>query len=248
MDKDIWIEYDKTKSSELRNKILLSYVHLVKIIVLRLITGTGQNKEIDDLIGYGILGLIDAIEKYDYKKGVKFETYASYRIRGSIIDQLRKQDWVPRNVREKSKLVMNQYEKLEGKLGRTPSEEEVAESLNMSLQDLQKTIDKFHTFNIISLDEQLYESANVYDDTLMDKSSLPENSIEEKELIDQLSNLIDGLTEKERLVVTLYYYEELTFREIGEVMGVSESRISQLHSKSIMKIKNGMLERGLMLA
>lgn len=248
MDNNLWREYQKTRSSEIRNQILLKYIHLVKIIVLRMVQSSGRSNEIEDMISYGTLGLIDAIEKYDLSKKVKFETYASYRIRGAIIDQWRKQDWVPRNVRARAKNIMDEYDKLETKLGRQPSDEEVAQSLEIPLSVLRQTMDEAYTFNIISLDELIYETFTINNHVSSGNYSEPENSVVQKELIKELTKLIDELSEKERLVVALYYYEELTLKEIGEVMGVTESRVCQIHSKCITKIRNSMQKKGLLPA
>ena len=198
----------------------------------------GYTVEFDDLVGYGIFGLIDAIDKFDYEKGIKFETYASLRIRGSILDQIRKMDWIPRSVRQKQKKIDAAMSSLEAKLNRPATEEELAGFLELSVDELLQWLEQTNISNIASLEEFVEQGTEVgIDDSRRRKSDMPESAYEEKELKDILIKALDGLTEKERKVVELYYYEELTLKEISMVLEVSESRISQLHTRAIQKLK-----------
>ncbi|MDR5658241.1 FliA/WhiG family RNA polymerase sigma factor [Serpentinicella sp. ANB-PHB4] len=233
-NKALWIKYKNESNSEAKNQLIEKYVHLVKIISGRLYLSYNSNIEYDDLIGYGIFGLIDAIEKYDIKKEIKFETYAQIRIRGAIIDQLRNLDWVPRSVRQKSKLVDQTYIKLENKLGRNPTEAEVANELNITRKELDNIIQQTNSFNFLSFEETLSNGTLINRE---DAENEPEQLFCNKERINIIRNIIDKLPEKEKQVISLYYYDEVTYKEIAFIMGISESRISQIHSKAIKKIK-----------
>lgn len=234
--KSLWLKYKSENDFDAKSKLIENYVELVKIIAGRLYSSFGSNIEYDDLVGYGIFGLIDAIEKYDMSKNVKFETYAQIRIRGAIIDKLRNLDWVPRSIRQKAKLIDETYNKLEGLLGRSVKEIEVANELNITLQDLQSIMQQVNSFNIISLEEKLVEG-NLNNANFSDSDMTPENILCNQEVYDNLKTGIDSLQDKERQVVSLYYYDELTYKEIGVVLGISESRVSQIHSKAIHKLK-----------
>lgn len=235
----IWKEYGQTKSPALKEKLILEYAPLVKFVAGRLVMHIGQHVEYDDLISYGIFGLIDAIDKFDYEKGVKFETYASLRIRGSIIDNIRKMDWVPRTLRQRNKQFEQAYTQLEEKLGRAPTEKELADKLSMSLEEAQELMRKSSVISLISLDdylEQNYETA--FGGTGGSGSvETPEGHVDKQELHAMLTEAIDKLSEKEKKVITLYYFEDLTLKEISSIMGVSESRISQIHSKAILRLQ-----------
>jgi RNA polymerase sigma factor for flagellar operon FliA len=234
---DIWAQYYRSRNVDLRNELILSYIHIVKFVALRLIPSYGSYLELDDLMSFGILGLIDAIEKYDADKGAKFETYASLRIRGAIIDQIRKQDWVPRSLRAKVKDIKECYEQLEAENGKEATDEEVAEKLNMGVEELQKALMQSHTFQVLSLDDQIMDAVR-WDGSSRNNAANPENEYVKNEFKEILAACIDQLNEKERLVLTLYYYEELTLKEIGKVLGVTESRISQIHSKALMRLRS----------
>jgi len=234
---DIWREYLRSRSVELRNQLVMSYIHLVKYTVLRLIPSYGGCLDMDDLMSYGVMGLIDAVERYNADKGAKFETYASLRIKGTIIDQLRKLDWVPRNVRSKVKEIRECFEALEKKNGRQAAEEEVAEELNMGIDELQQLLFVSHTFQVVALDDQLVNAVGKINGSISDEST-PEQHYEEKELKEILTQLLNQLSERERMVMTLYYYEELTLKEIGKVLGVTESRVCQIHSKALMILRS----------
>lgn len=242
IDKSQWQAYKATKDVGLRNEILLTYAPMVKYAAARLAPPRGRGPvDLEDMMGWGMLGLMDAIEKFNPEKGVKFETYASLRIRGAIIDQLRKQDWVPRSVRVKVKEIHQAYETLGGALGRTPEDAEVAQHLGIPVLEMLKLLDTGYLHHLVSLDEQLLDIASP-------KGAEPRNldnpaeAYEEKELTDALTACLDSLPEKEKLVLTLYYYEELNLKEIGAIIGVSESRVCQIHTKAVIKLK-GQLSR-----
>ncbi|MBQ3514837.1 MAG: FliA/WhiG family RNA polymerase sigma factor [Lachnospiraceae bacterium] len=234
----LWETYSKTKDNSVKEKLIIEYAPLVKFVAGRLSMYLGYTVEFDDLVGYGIFGLIDAIDKFDYEKGIKFETYASLRIRGSILDQIRKMDWIPRSVRQKQKKIDAAMSSLEAKLNRPATEEELAGFLELSVDELLQWLEQTNISNIASLEEFVEQGTEVgIDDSRRRKSDMPESAYEEKELKDILIKALDGLTEKERKVVELYYYEELTLKEISMVLEVSESRISQLHTRAIQKLK-----------
>ncbi|MCC5909823.1 MAG: FliA/WhiG family RNA polymerase sigma factor [Clostridiaceae bacterium] len=238
MDYEIlWQEYKKNNNIEAKNKLLETYIQLVKVIAGRLYTTYGSNVEYDDLVGYGIFGLIDAVEKFDINKKVKFETYAQIRIRGAIIDQLRSLDWIPRSIRQKAKKIEETYIKLENTSGKNASDMEVAQELNISIKELHNTLQQINSFHVISLEEKLYENNLVY--TLKEETqNLPEDIICDQEVYKTLQCTIDRLPEREKKVISLYYYNELTYKEIGKVLEISESRVSQLHSKAIARLKS----------
>lgn len=240
---EIWKQYHKTKSLQLREKLIIQYAPLVKYVAGRLSIYFGSNVEYDDLVSYGVFGLIDAIDKYDITKGVKFETYASLRIRGSIIDSIRELDWVPRSLRQKNKELDKIYLQLENELGRGASDKDVAEKLGINIDDYYKLLNNISISSVMSLDEfleQNYES-NV-GSLVYSKGDHPEEYVEFNELKQTLGEIINKLPEKEKIVVSLYYYEELTLKEISAIMNVSESRISQLHTKAILRMR-GKLSR-----
>lgn len=236
--KKLWEEYAKNKTSELREKIIIEYAGLVKIVAGRLSMYLGYTVDYDDLVGYGTFGLIDAIDKFDYFKGVKFETYASLRIRGSILDQIRKMDWIPRTLRQKQKKLEHAYHKVEKEQGKIATEEEVAKELQISLEELEIWKNQTKMNNIISLDEFLEQGSEVHMDSEVSAHfDQPEKVIEKQELKELLTKTLETLTENERKVIVLYYYEELTLKEISHILKVSESRISQLHTKALQKMK-----------
>ena len=234
----IWLAYSANKTPALKERLILEYAPLVKFVAGRLVMHIGQHVEYDDLISYGIFGLIDAIDKFDMEKGVKFETYASLRIRGSIIDNIRKLDWVPRTLRQKNKMVEQAYAQLEEKLGREPTEEEMAEKLSLSLPETRELMRKSTVLSLVSLDdylEQNYETT--FNGLVSNQQDTPESQTEKKERQAMLAEAIGKLSEKEKLVVTLYYFEDLTLKEISSIMNVSESRVSQIHSKAIIRLQ-----------
>ncbi len=233
----LWKSYSKKKSPEIKEALILEYVHLVKYVAGRLTLTLGQYVDFDDLVGYGVFGLIDAIDKFDYDKGFKFETYASLRIRGSIIDSIRKLDWVPRSIRTQVKELERANQKLEIELGRDPTEEELAKELNVSTSEVQEMIKKTSISSLISLDE-FSEQKGAQSETLGSNYYSPESELDKKEAKKVLLEALHTLTEKEQYVINLYYFDELTLKEISKILEVSESRISQVHSKAIFKLNN----------
>ena len=238
VDKEkLWGEYVKDRSPQLREKLIIEYAPLVKLVAGKLGMYLGYNVEFDDLVGYGVFGLIDAIDKFDYGKGVKFETYASLRIRGAVLDQIRRMDWIPRTVRQKQKMLEAAYKKVEERTGRPATDEEIAEELHISDDELCNLYNETKVSNILSLDEYM-EQGEVRVEPRADKDYMqPEKMMEKEELKRLLLEVIMTLTDKEKQVITMYYYEDLTLKEISRVLDVSESRVSQLHSKALAKMK-----------
>lgn len=234
----LWEAYIENRTPALKEKLILHYAPLVKYVAGRLMVHVGQHVELDDLVGYGIFGLLDAIDKFDNAKGVKFETYASFRIRGAIIDHIRKMDWIPRTLRQKNKQMEQLYSKMEEELGRQPSDDELAEKLNLSIEETQELIKKSSVLSLVSLDdfmEQNYESS--FSPLVSNRTDSPEEQAERQERKEMLADAIANLAEKEKLVVTLYYFEDLTLKEISSIMKVSESRVSQIHTKAISRLQ-----------
>jgi RNA polymerase sigma factor for flagellar operon FliA len=235
----LWEDYSKKKTSELQEKIIIEYAGLVKLVAGRLSMYLGYNVEYDDLVGYGTFGLIDAIDKFDCSKGVKFETYASLRIRGAILDQIRKMDWIPRSIRQKQRKIDLAYQNLELKYGRMANDEEVAIELEITVDELETWQNQTKVTNIISLDEFMEQGAETkVEQSLTADFDQPDKIVEKQELKELLVKTLEALTEKEKKVIILYYYEELTLKEISRVLEVSESRISQLHTKALQKMKS----------
>lgn len=233
----LWSDYASGRSAELREQLIIEYAPLVKLVAGKLSMYLGYNVEFDDLVGYGVFGLIDAIDKFDYGKGVKFETYASLRIRGAILDQIRKMDWIPRTVRQKQKQLDGAYRKIEEQTGRPATDEEIAGELGISMDELDDLQNETKVTNIISLDEYM-EQGDARVEPRADKDYMqPEKVVEKAELKRLLLEVLQTLTDKEKKVITLYYYEDLTLKEISRIMDVSESRVSQLHSKALIKMK-----------
>ena len=237
----IWEKYTKNPTQEMREQIIIEYAPLVKIVAGRLSMYLGGNVEYEDLVSYGVFGLIDAIDKFDTNKDVKFETYASLRIRGSILDQIRKMDWIPRTVRQRQRKIDEAIKSLEARTGKTPTDEMLAEELGVSGEELLSWQSQLKVTNVVSLNE-FVESGN---EPVMDakgnfRFAQPEEVIAETELKPMLKDAMQLLTEKEQKVILLYYYEDLTLKEISRVLEVSESRISQLHTKALQKMKKKM--------
>lgn len=241
--KRLWEEYAKTKSAELRENIILEYAPLVKVVAGRLSMYLGYNVEYEDLVSYGIFGLIDAIDKFDLLKDVKFETYASLRIRGAILDQIRKMDWIPRTIRQKQKKIDTVIREVETRCGRNATDEEIAEGLGISAEEYVEWQCQMKITNVVSLNEFLEQGSEVPNEAMRTKSvqfDSPEEVVAKSELAQVLSQSLEILTEKERRVIELYYYEELTLKEISSILEVSESRISQLHTRALQKMKTKM--------
>lgn len=234
----LWIEYSNSKSGSVREQIIIEYVPLVKFVAGRLNVYLGSNVEYDDLVSYGIFGLIDAIDKFDYGKGIKFETYASLRIRGAILDQIRKMDWIPRSVRQKQKSIEAAIKKLETEKGPNYTDNDIASELGITTDEYVVWQGQTNIGNVSSLEDFMEQGNDVKSSAGAGYMRIePENVVVENEIKDTLMTALDSLTEKERKVVLLYYYEELTLKEISRVMDVSESRVSQLHSKALKKMK-----------
>ena len=231
-------DYSKLRTPELREKIILEYASLVKVVAGRLSMYLGYNVEYEDLVSYGIFGLIDAIDKFDYGKGIKFETYASLRIRGSILDQIRKMDWIPRSVRQKQKAIDAAIKKLETEIGPNYTDEDMARELGISDDEYASWLGQTNVSNVSSLEDFVEQGNEIRSSVVPGYMRVePEAAVEEKELKEALMEALEALTEKEKTVVLLYYYEELTLKEISNVMDVSESRVSQLHSKALKKMR-----------
>jgi RNA polymerase sigma factor for flagellar operon FliA len=241
---ELWSLYSKDRSLELKNELVLRYLPQVKSIVLRLMPTYKAYSNYDDMLSCGILGLMDAVEKYDVSRDVKFEYYAAMRIKGEIIDNIRKQDWAPSSLRRKIKSISNAYSELESRLCREPTDCEVARYLDMSEEELQSTLGKSQMFNIIHFEEMVQNDAT-WEYSIHSEENTLEEEVESREMVEILGKIIDTLPEKEKLVITLYYYEEMTLKEIAEVLGVSESRVSQIHSKVVMKLRNKLQYAGI---
>ena len=234
----LWKEYEKEKSVPIREKLILEYAPLVKLVAGRLSMYLGFNVEYDDLVGYGIFGLIDAIDKFDTLKDVKFETYASLRIRGSILDQIRKMDWIPRTVRDRQKKIDIAIREIEAESGHVATDAEIAARMNISEDEYLNWQGQMKVTNIVSLNEFMEQGSDIPEDSSGNEHfERPEEVVEKQELKKKLEEALQLLTEKERKVILLYYYEELTLKEISNVMEVSESRISQLHTRALQKMK-----------
>lgn len=237
MKQKLWDEYSKKRTPDLREKIIIEYANLVKIVAGRLSIYLGYNVEYDDLVGYGTFGLIDAIDKFDCEKGAKFETYASLRIRGAILDQIRKMDWIPRTLRQKQKRLDAAYQKIETMYGRPATDEEIAADLEISLEELDNWQNQTKISNLVSLDEYMEQGEGRVETATSEDYVQPEKVMEKQELKDMLVKALEYLTEKEKKVIVLYYYEDLTLKEISAILEVSESRISQLHTKALQKMR-----------
>jgi RNA polymerase sigma factor for flagellar operon FliA len=246
---ELWRNFKDTKEPSLRERLILHYSPLVKYVAGRVGVGLPPNIEQADLVSYGIFGLIDAIEKFDLARAIKFETYAISRIKGAIIDELRAIDWIPRSVRYKAREVEKAYAALEGRLHRTPSEAEVAKELGIGLDDLHAIFSQVSFVNVVALDELLNVGGERSDklslvDTLEDpKAEDPVSVFETEETKYLLARAINTLPEREKIVVTLYYYEGLTLAEIGQVLGVTESRICQMHTKAVLQLRGKLAEQ-----
>jgi RNA polymerase sigma factor for flagellar operon FliA len=240
--KVLWHEYRRTHDKAVRDRLILTYAPLVKYVAGRLGSGLPSHVDEGDLVSYGLLGLIGAIERYDPDRDIKFETYAMMRVRGAIIDELRALDWVPRSVRARAREIERAIVELESRLGRAPSDAEIAAKIGISEDELEESLTDISRSSIAALDE-LWSVSGEGDqvsllDTIEDDSGpRPDQALDETEMRAVLAEAISRLPEREKLVVTLYYYEELTLREIGEVLSVTESRVSQLHTKAVLRLK-----------
>lgn len=234
----LWEKYIASHDSEIREQLIVEYAQLVKLVAGRMNMYLGYNVEYDDLVGYGVFGLIDAIDKFDSGKNVKFETYASLRIRGAILDQIRKMDWIPRSLRQKQKKIDAAMAKIEADSGKVATDDELALELGISMDELSDWQGQMKSSNLISLDEYTEAGSEVKMESVGNSHfEEPEDVVEKEELTKKLVQAIDLLTEKERSVIVLYYYEDMTLKEISMTLDVSESRVSQLHTKALSKMK-----------
>jgi RNA polymerase sigma factor FliA len=246
---ELWEQFKETASQAAREQLIVHYAPLVKYVASRVATGLPANVEQADLVSYGIFGLIDALEKFDRSREIKFETYAIPRIRGAIIDELRSLDWVPRSVRFKAREVEKAYTELEAKLKRAPSDAEVAEHLGVSLAELHDIVTQISFVTVTALEEVVSTGADRGEslsllDTLADMAAIdPSSGLEGNETRAMLSAAINSLSEREKIVITLYYFEGLTLAEIGEVLGVTESRVCQIHTKAVGLLRNNLKEQ-----
>lgn len=242
----LWTDYKSTGARQARDRLIVHYSPLVKYVAARVSVGLPQSIEQADLVSYGIFGLIDAIDKFDPSRNIKFETYAIARVKGAIIDELRAIDWVPRSVRSKARAVESAYAKLEGSLLRSPSDAEVAVEMGISEKDLHQVFTQVSFVGLVALDEVLGGGdrfdATTLGDTIPDKEAGPMAVFEVEEMKQLLAAAINRLGEREKLVLTLYYYEGLTLSEIGQVLGVTESRVCQIHTKAVLQLRSKMAE------
>jgi RNA polymerase sigma factor FliA len=239
----LWSDSRRSKDKAVRDRLILTYAPLVKYVAGRLGSGLPAHVDEEDLVSYGLLGLIGAIERYDPGREIKFETYAIVRIRGAIIDELRAMDWVPRSVRARARDIQRAIAELEKKHMRAPVDEEIAAKLGITEEELETSLSEIGRTSIAALDELWTIASSGGDqvaliDTIEDTTGPePQSAFAQTELKAALGEAIGRLPEREQLVVTLYYYRELTLREIGEVLGVTESRVSQLHTKAILRLR-----------
>jgi RNA polymerase sigma factor for flagellar operon FliA len=238
---DLWRDYKKGGTTAARERLIIHYSPLVKFVAGRVASGLPQNIEQTDLVSYGIFGLIDAIDKFEPERGFKFETYAIARIKGAIIDELRSIDWVPRSVRAKARAVERAYSELENELRRNPDDAEVAAKLGLSENELGQTLSQISFTGLVALDEMLSSGDRgdsiTLGDTLADGGVGPVAAYEVEEMRQILADAINRLPEREKTVLTLYYYEGLTLAEIGSILGVTESRVCQIHTKSVIQLR-----------
>jgi RNA polymerase sigma factor for flagellar operon FliA len=245
----LWREYRDSGSKISKDKLLVEYAHLVKYIAARIMINLPKHVDSNDLISAGIMGLIKAVETFEPERGFKFETYAGHKIRGAILDELRALDWIPRSVRQKSRELQRVFAKLENQLGRIPYDDEVCEEMGISLEEYEELLSEVTPTTILSLEESMPDRGSDAKeikliDTIEDPGS--ENPLKEMgftEVKNILKSAIADLSEKEKLVVALYHYEELTLKEIGVVLDLTESRVSQIHSKAILKLRSRLLQK-----
>jgi len=241
-EEKLWLKFIKTNDQLVRDYFVIKYAPLVKYVAGKVSMGMPQNIEFDDLVSYGVFGLIDAIGKYDPARGIKFKTYAMTRIRGAIFDELRSIDWIPRSIRQKAKQIEQVISELENKLGRTVEDEEIAKEMGISSEEFQTLLNKLSGTSMLSLNDIWYLGDDSDELSILETLEAPQNMnpdvlIEKEEIRDHIIDAIKKLPEKEKKVIVLYYYEDLTLKEIGEVLEVTESRVSQLHTKAIMRLR-----------
>ena len=246
----LWTEFKDRAEQSARERLILHYAPLVKYVVGRLAAGLPHTVERADLVSYGMFGLMDALDKFDRTREVKFETYAIPRIKGAIIDELRAMDWVPRSIRFKAREVEKAYSGLESKLRRAPTDGEVAGHLGISLSELHEVVNQISFVSVMALDELVStgdergEKRSLLDTLADAASSDPAAELEGQEMRGLLAAAINSLTEREKIVVTLYYFEGLTLAEIGEILGVTESRVCQIHTKAVGQLRLNLVDEG----
>ena len=236
-----WARYKKTGAQRERDELIVYYAPLVKYVASRIAAGLPQTVDQSDLVSYGMFGLIDAITKFDPERGFKFETYAISRIKGAVLDELRAIDWVPRSVRTKAKSVERAMAKLESKLHRAPTDDEIAAELDITSDQLSGIYKQISSLGVVALDETLSFNGSeslTFGDTLADRREGPVTTYERVEMRQLLAEAINKMTEREKIVLTLYYYENLTLAEIGKVLGVTESRVCQIHTKAVLQLRS----------
>ena len=240
---ELWTLFKENRDPKIRDMFVKQYAPLVKYVAGKVAMGMPHNVEFDDLVGFGVFGLFDAIKKFDPDKHVKFKTYAVSRIRGAIFDELRSIDWVPRSVRQKSREIEDTIHRLESSLGRAASDQELANEMRMTTKEFQKTMMKISGTSILSLNDVWYtgddnDKVSIVDSIESPSSLNPDIIVEKGEIKRVIIQAITELPEKEKKVLVLYYYEDLTLKEIGKILEVTESRISQLHTKAIMRLRS----------
>jgi RNA polymerase sigma factor FliA len=244
---ELWAEFKRTGAQELRNQLIVYYSPFVKYVAGRVLAGLPRHFDEEDLVSYGIIGLIDAIERFEPDRNLRFETYAIPRIKGAIIDELRSIDWVPRSVRTKARAVEQAFTHLEGTLRRTPKDAEVAAELEMSVSEFHKALRKISSVGMMALDEVLRggdrSERSTLGETLPDGSWGPVDTFEAKESKEALIRAVDGMPDRERTVLMMYYYDGLTLTEIGQVLGVTESRVCQIHTKALRQLRSKLADR-----
>jgi len=246
-EEELWVLYKKTKEPKIRDFLIKQYAPLVKYVAGKVAMGKPGNIEYDDLVGFGVFGLIDAIEKFDPEKNVKFKTYAVTRIRGSIYDELRAIDWVPRSVRQIAKEIELAINTIEARTGKVATDQEIAEQLNVDIREFYSSMTKISSTSLLSLSDTWYSGDDNDKISIMDTIESPNTlnpdvSVEREAVKDLIVKAINELPDKEKKVLVLYYYEDLTLKEIGEVLEVTESRVSQLHTKAIIRLKAKLAE------
>lgn len=242
----LWERY-KAGDRQAREQLILHYAPLVKYVAGRVAVGLPDTIEHADLVSYGIFGLVDALEKFELERGFKFETYAITRIRGAIIDELRSVDWVPRSVRSKARAIDKAVQRLEGRLKRTPTDEELAEELEISTEELADRLTEVSMTSVMALDESLNVSDGdriaLVDTVQDDRMPMPEDSFDRVEMRELLGQALEHLSEREQTVIALYYFEGMTLAQIGDILGVTESRVCQIHTKTVMSLRAKLTER-----
>lgn len=252
-EEQLWLDYRSTRNPAIRDTLIRQYAPLVKYVAGKVAQGMPHSVEFDDLVGFGVFGLLDAIEKFDPEKNVKFKTYAVTRIRGAIFDELRSIDWVPRSVRQKTKEIEETIIHLEAKLGRTATDAEIAGSMGVSEEELQQTLLKISGTSVLSLNDVWYsgddsDKISIGESIESPVSLNPDQIVEKEEIKRVIIEAINELPDKEKKVLVLYYYEDLTLKEIGQVLEVTESRVSQLHTRAILRLRAKLtsLRKGIM--